>query len=61
MNEWIKKFDWQDELQYTGKPSKTRKKHAHERLKYRLLTWIEQNLLGGKTLGGFKNYILLNR
>jgi hypothetical protein len=59
MKEWIKKFDWQDELQYFGKPSKTRKKHAHEKLKYRLLTWVEQYLLKGKTLGGFKNYILL--
>lgn len=61
MNEWIKKFDWEHELQHSGKPSKTRKKHAHERLKYRLLTWIENNLLGGKTIGGFKNYILLKR
>jgi len=61
MKEWMETFNWQDELQYTGKPAKTRKKHAHERLKYRLITWVERNLLGGKTLGGFKNYILLNR
>ncbi|MEE4198365.1 MAG: hypothetical protein V2I54_12030 [Bacteroidales bacterium] len=61
MKDWINSFDWADEMQYSGKPSKTRKKHAHERLKYRLVTWIEQNLLGGKSLGGFKNYTLLDR
>lgn len=61
MKEWINKFNWEDELQYSGKPAKTRKKHAHERIKYRLITWVEKNLLGDKTLGGFKNYILLKR
>jgi hypothetical protein len=61
MKEWKAKFDWKDELQYSGKPSPTRKKHAHERFKYRFLTFIENNLLGGRNLGGFKNYILLNR
>jgi hypothetical protein len=61
MQEWMSKFDWKDDLQYTGKASKTRKKHAHERLKYRFLTFIENNLLGGESLGGFKNYNLLNK
>ena len=61
MKNWIAKFDWKDELQFTGKPSGTRKKHAHEKLKYRFLTWIENNLLGGRNLGGFKNYILLKK
>ena len=61
MNDWMKKFDWKDELQYEGEPSDTRKKHAHERRKYRLVTWLENNLLGGRTLGGFKNYILLKK
>ena len=61
MKNWIAKFNWKDELQFTGKPSKTRKRHAHERAKYRFLTWIENNLLGGWNLGGFKNYILLKK
>ena len=61
MKDWIAKFDWKDELQYSGKPSKTRKKHAHENLKYRVLTFIENNLLGGRNIGGFKNYILLRK
>ena len=61
MKDWINKFDWTNELQYSGKPSKTRKKHAHEKLKYRILSFVENILLGGNTIGGFKNYTLLKR
>lgn len=61
MKDWIAKFDWADELQYSGPISKSRKKHKHEHIRYRLLTWIENNLLGGRNLGGFKNYIFLKR
>lgn len=61
MKKWIAKFDWKDELQYEGKPGNDRKLHKHEMLKYRIISWIENNILGGRTIGGFKNYILLNR
>lgn len=56
MKEWIEKMDWEDQLQQTGS-SPIRFKH--DRFKYRLLTFLEQKLLGGRQLGGFKNYILL--
>lgn len=60
MQERIKKMDWKDKLRYEGKvglldPNKAR----HDRLKYRVVTWIEQNLLGGRQLFGYKNYNLL--
>jgi hypothetical protein len=58
MNEWIAKMNWKDQLQYTGKSSVVSK---HERFKYRLLTFLEQKVLGGKQIGGFKNYILLDK
>ena len=61
MKEWIEKFDWANELQYTGKPSKTRRLHKHEMLKYRVVSWIENNLNGGKSIGGFKNYVRLKK
>ena len=61
MTDWISKFDWADELPYSGKPAKFRKLHKHEMFKYRLVSWIENNLLGGNTIGGFKNYVLLKR
>jgi hypothetical protein len=60
LNEWIKKFDWKDELSLTFKPVQPTI-HKHEKLKYRLLTFIEQNFLGGNLIGGFKNYNLLRK
>lgn len=61
MKEMIDKFDWQDKLQYTGKPDPTRVLHKHEMFKYRFLTWLEQNICGGRQIGGFKNFILKKR
>ncbi len=59
MNEWITKFNWGDQLQYSGKPNRNRLPHKHEKFRYRLATWIEKNLLFGKPIGEFRNYILL--
>ena len=59
MQERMEKIDWQDKLQLTGKPNPARQPHKHERLKYRLISFIENKILGGKPIGGFKNYILL--
>jgi hypothetical protein len=56
MRERIAAFDWGRELQYTGK-SRTRQRH--ERLKYRMLTFIEQKLLRGRLRLGAKAYKLL--
>jgi hypothetical protein len=61
MKEWIARFDWKDKLQYEGKPNPARKKHKHETLKDRVLTFVEQKFLGGRLIGGFKNYNLLKR
>jgi len=62
MTEWIQKFHWGDLLNYSStRQNQQRKLHKHERLKYRLLTLIEQNLLNGKEIGGFKNYQLIKR
>jgi len=51
-------MDWSEKLQMNGTPDPGREPHKHERFKYRLLTWIEQRLLGGRQLGGFRNYEL---
>lgn len=58
MKEMINNFNWSDKLQYSGKPTKYRMPHKHETLKYRTISWIENELLNGKTIGGFKNYRL---
>jgi hypothetical protein len=62
MEEWIQQFDWADQLYETeadAPPNRTH--HKHERPKYRLLTFLEQRILGGRQIGGFRNYKLVNR
>lgn len=56
MENWINKIYWKDQLQYTGVRRKKENPPKHEKLKYRILTWIESKLLGGKRLGEFENY-----
>jgi len=59
MRETIAAMDWADDLQQTGRPDPHREPHKHERPKYRLLTWLEQRVLGGRSIGRFENYTLL--
>lgn len=59
MKAWIENFDWKDQLRYSGKRNKNRPKHKHEKCKYRTVTFLENKILAGKSLGEFKNYILL--
>jgi hypothetical protein len=59
MEQWIPQMDWQDKLQYSGKPNPYREPHKHERWKYRFLSFIEKHLNGGEQIGGFRNYKLL--
>jgi len=62
MKEWMKKLNWQDQLNYTKAiKNNSRKLHKHEKLKTRITTWLEQTFLGGRTIGGFKNYTLLRK
>jgi hypothetical protein len=61
MEEWIARFNWRDELQYSGNIPKNRRKHKHEKWKYRLLSRVENLLPGGKSIGAFKNYIVTER
>lgn len=54
----IKELDWKEKLQLSGKRNKYRLPHKHETFKYRFVTWIENTFNSGKTIGGFRNYIL---
>ncbi|MBD3391196.1 MAG: glycosyltransferase [Chitinivibrionales bacterium] len=55
MKDRAARMDWGDKLQYSGRSPV---RHKHDRLKYRLLTFVEQRLLGGKTHLASKNYRL---
>lgn len=59
MEPFISKFNWRDQLRYTERQGA--KPQKHEKLKYRILTFIEQNFLGGRLLFGFKNYRIIRK
>lgn len=61
MKDRISRLDWTDQLQKDGKPDPRRQPHKHELLKYRFLSFIEKRVLGGRPLGGFRNYRLLKK
>lgn len=58
MKEWIGQFNWEHQLRYKG-PARSLNpmKNKHDRLKYRLISWIERYLLFGIRMGEFRNYI----
>ncbi len=61
MKDWIQQFDWKEELYYSGPYPKTRRKLRHEKLKNKVVSWIENSILGEKTIGGTRNWILLRK
>ncbi len=60
MKDKIKDFDWADKLNYTSNQIPKREKFKHERMKYRIISFLERNLNGGKHFFPFKNWELLD-
>ncbi len=56
MAEFRKKLFWKDKLNYTKKANLRRAKNKHEKWKYRLLSFIENNWLRGHQIGGYSNW-----
>ncbi len=62
MRPWMDQLDWKEELRHSGPARSTNPiRSKHDLPKYRILSWIEKWILGGRRLGEFKNYVLLNR
>lgn len=59
MSETINNCSWQETLRFSGGPAHGRKKHKHERLKYRLITLLEQFIFNGRPLFESRNYKLV--
>ncbi|MBM7556943.1 glycosyltransferase [Halanaerobacter jeridensis] len=63
MKEWINNMDWEDKLKYSGKTDPSQAKHEDQKLKNKILTYIEQKIekkFGGKVyLSAHRNYELL--
>jgi hypothetical protein len=60
MTDRLKEFDWADKLD-PEKVDKTREPFKHETLKNRVLTYLEQNLMGGRQFFGHNNWKVLPR
>lgn len=58
MKEWMAGFDWADQLQYSGR---SKVKFGHDRPRNLVLTFLEQRVLGGRQIGGFRNYRCLGK
>lgn len=52
----INKFYWGNKLNYGKKLIHDHDFSKHEKIKYRLLSWFENNLFGGKQLFGYSNW-----
>lgn len=60
MQEKMKDFSWGDQLNYTNNIVPDRPKFKHEKPKYRLISFLERNLNGGKHFFPFKNWELID-
>ena len=60
MQEWIKRFNWADQLQWSGKVNPERLKHKHERTKYRLISWFERKVIGHPVMQ-FENFNVIRK
>lgn len=56
MDGFRKNLFWKEKLNYTKKANLRRAKNKHEKFKYRLISFIENNLLGGRQIGGYSNW-----
>jgi hypothetical protein len=62
MKSWMADFHWKEQLRFTGPVQSMNPMRAkHDKLKYRVISWIEKYLLFGARLGEFRNYIRLKR
>ena len=52
----IQKMNWKGKLNFSGKALNRSFRFKHERLRYRMLSWIEDRLFSGKQIFRFKNF-----
>jgi hypothetical protein len=61
MADFIRKMNWQIKLNYTQDQRPARPLMKHEKRKYRILSWIENKLAGGREIFGYTNWKLKNK
>jgi hypothetical protein len=60
MREKMKDFSWKEQLNYTSSKRPDRPKFKHEKTKYRIISFLERNINGGKHFFPFKNWELID-
>jgi hypothetical protein len=61
MDQMISRINWKNKLNYSKTASLNRDKMKHERLKYKIITFFENTLNGGKDFVGYSNWILVKK
>jgi hypothetical protein len=59
MDGFRQKLYWKDQLNYAKKAKPNREKMKHEKLKYKLLSFLENNFNGGRSIFGYSNWNIL--
>lgn len=61
MQNKIQKFDWAEQLNYSRKKTQLKRAlYKHEKLKYQIISAVENNIFGGNKIFTSKNYRLIN-
>ncbi len=61
MKHKMQDFHWEGQLNYSKKAELNRPKFKHEKLKYRLLSWVENKLNNGRTIMGYSNWNIVRK
>ena len=61
MKERIARFHWAASLNYDRDATPDRPLMKHERLKYRIITWIERLFFGGRQALGYSNWNIIGK
>ena len=60
IKDWMAKFDWAHQLDYSKeKKPLNRELYRHERPKYRIMSFLEKHLNGGKQMFAFRNWVVV--
>ncbi len=56
MRGFIERYNWEDQLHFDSDYRPNRPLWKHERLRNRILTYVEQKMMGGRTIFGYSNW-----
>ncbi|MBK8485299.1 MAG: hypothetical protein IPO86_04800 [Saprospiraceae bacterium] len=60
MKDFMNRFNWKEQLHYDKNYKAGRLPLKHEKIKYRILSFVEKNILGGRQIFGYRNWSILD-